>query len=361
VDLQGIHATVSTAKITCDPITPTDPAWWLGKHPQYKPFDPTNPADGANTIASFTIDPESIQRAPNPAFAVGGEAIPDRGFASELTTGQLTDWMPGKSQRITLSCLATIVHRNGTQPQEIPLTFQCLSTNATTGTYQNQQVSAYAEPVPVGLAKFIYDAINVLQFEGELTLQEEDVSGSLTLGQLFNLTGGPLAEWETMAAMVQQVTENIDDGTTLIQFGPPRNLSAGELVDLLRMNRSRVVFNGFSMRAAGTPGDTSANVDLGQNTPEKNSVSGSAPANPHVISDTVDGSGAVIMHASEGNDCTTQWLARPGDGAPAPAGSVDITLSDAGGHDIFIRPIQVCQNGVNGKIYGLFSDFIPDS
>jgi hypothetical protein len=115
------------------------------------------------------------------------------------------------------------------------------------------------------------------------------------------------------------------------------------------------------MRAAGMPSDTSANVDLGQNTPEKNSVSGNSPANPHVISETVDGSGAVITHASEGNDCTSQWVARPGAGVPAPLmGSVDITLSDAGGNEIFIRPIQICQNGISGKIFGLFSDFIPD-
>ncbi len=362
VDLQGIHASVTTAKITCDPITPTDPAWWLGKHPQYQPYDPANPADTGNTIASFTIDPDSIQRAPNPAFTLpGGDPIADLGFTRELTTGQLTDWMTSKSQRITLTCKATIVHRNGTQPQEIPLTFQCLSTNAVTGSYQNQQITAYAEPIPVGLAQFIYEAISVLQFEGDLTLQEADVSGSLRIGQLFNLTGGALAEWETMAAMVQQVTENLDAATTHVQFGPPRNLSAGELVDLLRMNRSRIVYSGYSMRPSGTPSDNSANVDLGKNTPEKNSVSGTAPANPHVISESVDGSGAVITHSSSGSDCGSQWVARPGPDVPTPTpGSIDITLSDAAGQTLFIQPISLCLNGIPGKIYGLFSAFIPD-
>src|SRR5262249_23488242 len=147
---------------------------------------------------------------------------------------------------------------------------------------------------PVGLAKFIYDAISVLQYEGSLTLQEQEVSAPLSIGNCFNLTGGALAEWSTMAAMVQAVTENIDTGETTVEFGPPRNLSAGELVDLLRVNRLRHVYSGFSMRAAGMPGDASGDVALGQNTPEKNSVSGLAPANPHVISKTVDGTGAVI-------------------------------------------------------------------
>jgi len=363
VDLQGIQASITTAKITCDPITPEDPDWWLLKHPQYKPYDPANPADANNNIASFTIDPASIQRTANPAINPDGTPITDLGYAAELTTGQLTDWMTSRSQRIIIKCKATIVHRNGTAPQEIPLTFQCLSTNAVSGSYANQTITAYPEPVPVGLAQFIYEAISVLQFEGQITLQEQDASGSLHIGQLFNLTGGALAEWSTMAAMVQQVTENLDDGTTTIQFGPPRNLSAGELVDLLRVNRARVIRSAYSMRPAGTPSDNSANVDLGENTPEKNSVSGTALANPQVISATVDGTGAVITHQSIGGDCTTQWIGQPvpGSSAPPPPGSIDITLSDAGGQDLYIQALPLCMNGVSGTMYFLCSQFIPDN
>ena len=362
VDLQGLQASVTTAKITCEPLTSTDPNWWLGKHPQYQPFDSGNPADAGNSIASFEIDPASIQRAANPATDVHGNPIADLGYTNELTTGQLTDWMTSKSQRLTLQCKATVVHLNGTQPQEIPLTFQCLSTNAHSGTFQNQQITAYPEPVPVGLARFIYDAISVPQFEGTVTLQEAEGSGSLTIGKLFNLTGGALAEWGVMAAMVQGVTENLEAGTTQIQFGPPRHLGAGELVDLLRVNRSRIIRSAYSMRPAGTPGDSSANVDLGQNTPEKNSVSGSAPANPQVISHSVDGTGAVISHASDGGNCATQWLGVPvlGGSPPAP-GSITISLADAGGNHLKIQPISVCMNGVTGTLYGLFSQFIPDA
>ncbi|HZV36157.1 MAG TPA: hypothetical protein VFB72_16390, partial [Verrucomicrobiae bacterium] len=243
----------------------------------------------------------------------------------------------------------------------IILSYQCLSTNATSGTYTSQHVAAYPEPVPVGLAKFIFDAISVLQFQGSIVLQEQDVSGSLFIGQLFNLTGGALAEWSTMAAMIQGVTENIDKGTTNIQFGPPRQLNAGELVDLLRVNRLRLIRSSYSMRADGTPGDSSANVDLGQNTPEKNSVSGTAPPNPHVVSSTLDGSGAVIRHESFGEDCSSQWIGFPGSSGSAPAGSVTIALSDCAGQELKIQPIQLCLNGISGTMFFLCSQFVPDA
>ena len=130
--------------------------------------------------------------------------------------------------------------------------------------------------MPVGLAQFIYEAISVLQFEGNLTLQEEDASGSLMIGQLFNLTGSANTEWDTMAAMVQEISENLDAGETSVQFGPPKNLSADELVDLLRVNRARSISSSLGMRMTGSPSNGGSNLDLGQNTPEKNSVSGTA-------------------------------------------------------------------------------------
>jgi hypothetical protein len=361
VDLQGISTNVTSAKIAAHPLDPTDPDWWLARHPQYTPWDPMNPADADNNIASFTIDATTIERSPNPAVNSAGNAIADKGYTNELTSGQLADWMPFGHQRLVHMVKATIVHRNGTAPQEIPLTFQCVSTNATSGTYYNTTVTALPEPVPVGLAQYIYEAISVLQFEGRLTLQEPEVSGSLLIGQLFNLVNSANSEWTTMAAMVQEISENLDAGATMVQFGPPRNLSAGELVDLLRVNRARVINSNFSMRSSGTPGNNSGEVDLGQQTPEKNSVSGTAPANPQVVSNTVDGSGAVISHNSTGSDCASTWIGQPGPNVPTPTpGSIVIQLSAANGQKLTIQPLPVCLNGVAGTMYFLCSAFIPN-
>lgn len=105
------------------------------------------------------------------------------------------------------------------------------------------------------------------------------------------------------------------------------------------------------------------NVQLGDTTPEKNSASNIRPGNPTVIAAKIDGTGAVIQLQSltGGSDCATVWqlIPVPGSGAPAQ-GSIDITLSDAGTADLYIQRLDVCQNGIPGKMYFLCSDFIPD-
>jgi hypothetical protein len=362
VDLQGNATQITTANITTEALNPTDPNWWLEKHPQYKPHDPSNAADTENSILSFTIDGTTITRTPNPAYTPTGIPVVDHGYSNELTTGQITSWMNFGAQRIVLACKAIVIHRNGTQPQEIPLTYQCLSTNATSGTYTSNVITSYAEPIPVSLAQYIYDAISVLQFEGELTFTEPDVSAQLMIGQLFNLTGSANAEWTTMAAQVQEVDEDIDAGVTTVRFGPPKHLSAGELVDLLRVNRPRLVLNVYTMRANGTSSGGNHTVDLGQNTPEKNSVSGTAPANPVVTSSTIDGTGPVVQHQATANDITSTWISNPpaAGAAAGPPGSVVIQLSQTNGQNLYIQQISLCQNGVPGTMYFLCSNFVPD-
>lgn len=256
VDIQGLQSSTNTttAKITCDPISPEDPDWWVSKHPQYTIWDKVNPADDDNFVTDFTIPGSpSSTRWPNPSTNPDGTPVIDLGLQNELRTGNLTDWMGFQTQRITLSIMATVSYRNG-EVKQVKLTYQCLSTNATSGTYTHDvsTVTAYAESAPTGLAQFLYEAVSVLQFEGSVTLLEPEVSGSLLIGQLFNLTGSANAEWSTMNAMVQSVTENIDEGETVVEFGPAQHLSAGELVDLLRCNRSRNVVNSYSMRINGT-------------------------------------------------------------------------------------------------------------
>ena len=324
-----------------------DPKWWLGKHPQYREYDPTNAADASNPIAQFELVPDSWQRVP-----ILNEA--DKGCGSELTTGQLAPWMAFKSQRITISAKATITYRNGKPAESVPLTFQCLSTNAYSGTYSNETFSAFPEPVPVGLAQAIYEAVSVLHFEGEITLQEQEISGSLAIGSLFNLTGGALAEWASMNAMILEVEENIDAGATVVRFGPPRQLGAGDLVELLRVNRFRLITSPYTLPVTGAA-DSGGETTLGSNTPEKNSSGAAGWDQIQIISNTIDAVGPIITHdASDPSTCSSVWTTNPGTNA------VTIDLADAAGNSLRIQPLQVCQNGLSGTVYFLCSGFIPD-
>lgn len=94
------------------------------------------------------------------------------------------------------------------------------------------------EPVPIGLATQYYNSLNFVAWEGEIGLQERECSGLVRPGQKLLLSNGR-AEWATMLAVVQEVTEELDTGRTTIQLGLPAYLGANDFVDLMTKVRER--------------------------------------------------------------------------------------------------------------------------
>jgi hypothetical protein len=348
VDLQGLQSSVSKASLVCEDIAPTVTSWWLARHPQYRS------SDGVDGIAAFTLNSSSVVRSPNPAVSSAGVTVADKGFTRELISGQLTEWMTFGSQRITVKATADITYNNGTVQKRVPLSYQCLSTDAVTGPQLHQNIAAYPEPVPQGLAASIYSAISVLQYEGSLSLQEQEVDGTVRIGHVVNLTGSAIAAWDGMKVLIQEISEDLTSGVTTLYFGPPKFLSAGELVDLLRVNRLRTIRSSFSMRPGGSAGgNADSPVDIGEQQPEKNSIAGHIPPNPHVVSENPDGTGARILHSALSGDASITL------GSSAAANTINLKLSDAGGANLYVRYLSVCQDGVAGGIYVLASNFIP--
>ena len=376
IDLQGLKETLTQATLVCAPIVATDPNWWLQRHPQYRPYNFQGENDPQNPVSSFTIVSGSITYAPTNQ----NETL--QGYSNELVDGQLAPWMSFRSQRITISCKANIVRRDGTVTQNHPITYQCNATTANSGTFTSTQITQFPEPTPVGLAQFLYNATAVLQYEGELTLQEAEVSAQLSIGNLFNLTGGNLVEWSTMKAQVQSITENLDTGQTLVQYGPPKHLGPGDLMDLLRVNRSRTVFYWPTLQTSGIGGGGGGNVALGSNTSEKNSTSAQGYVQSLAVTNAIDPTGIpmVFSQVVAGNLAAfTQWLQKgpftpntgnlpPANVLPAnPPGSVTISTFDiaaadiAKGYYLKLQKLSLCQNGVSGSMYFLCSNFVPDS
>lgn len=86
--------------------------------------------------------------------------------------------------------------------------------------------------VPVGLAERYYDAFKVLQYSGQVVLQDADVDLTWRPGNALQISGG-LAAWSTMRAQVQEVAHDLVNGTTTVEFGPPDHLGVNDLVELL--------------------------------------------------------------------------------------------------------------------------------
>lgn len=180
-----------------------------------------------------------------------------------------------------------------------------------------------AEPIPLGMAAAFFATLSVLQYEGEFMLAEEECGGEAQIGKLLNLTGS-LAEWTTMQAQIQSVTENVDSGTTRIAFGPTEHLNPQDLIELLRINRERVpswrLDERVSGKATGRGGTVSGTVmsenENGSGAPapvKKMVVTGADP--PQVIMDGETGT----IHA-EASTGTNFFKAEGGDLTGAQAG-----------------------------------------
>jgi hypothetical protein len=95
--------------------------------------------------------------------------------------------------------------------------------------------------VPTGLAQNLYDSLATLQYEGSVTLTEQECVGDIRPGHLLRLSGGRTA-WATMDAMVFETVENISAGETAVRFGPPAHLVLADWLALVRLGRDRVVY-----------------------------------------------------------------------------------------------------------------------
>jgi hypothetical protein len=221
---------------------------------------------------------------------------------------------------------------------------QVLATDAVSGVYQQRSVASSGEDAAefAGLAESIYGDLNTLSWDGSLVLVEDECSGSIGVGMRVNLSGGPTG-WAGMYALVQAVSEEVEAGRTVVELGVNRHLSAGQLVDLLRVNRSRNTLTITQNRSTGSgveaqlPGNLAgANTTEGSRLKSESSVTGL---------DEDDRIGQVKLEGAEaGTNLPRVIIQRLGSAgaADATAGSILLELGRAFGKEIRLREAKVC-------------------
>lgn len=191
-----------------------------------------------------------------------------------LTEGQVPDWMSKTAEEATIEYNLDAVIKDGSDTiEELKgkiFKVQVQATNATTKTYKRLTAYDSGESVPTGVAAALYASWNTLHYEGTFRFTAEEPAGTVGPGNRFNITSGVTA-WASMDALVQEVIEQVDTGTTTVRFGPPRQLEADTLVALFRALRSRRYSWSRSSRTTGTAGEDS-DVDLGGASPTKSST-----------------------------------------------------------------------------------------
>lgn len=183
-----------------------------------------------------------------------------------LQKGSITDWMEeqhelkAEVQRVKcrIGPFKRVIQGKVTDETiHYDLETELTLTNASSKTYRyvsNESSSGTpAEALPVGMAQALYEILNPLQWEGEIALVEQEVSGILRPGMVVNLSGGR-SEWETMRAIVHEVEESLEDGRTRARLGPAERLSAEGMLALLRLDQNPLKRKGSGKRAVARIG-----------------------------------------------------------------------------------------------------------
>jgi hypothetical protein len=117
------------------------------------------------------------------------------------------------------------------------------------------------EPV-TGAAAALYASLSVLQYEGQVTTVQEEVTGSLHPGDRLHLSGGR-SEWADMGAQIHRVTWDISAGRTMLDFGPSQHLAPADFAELIRDQSRDFYAPGLPAQAAGSGGSSGSEVEAG--------------------------------------------------------------------------------------------------
>ena len=112
------------------------------------------------------------------------------------------------------------------------------------------------EPIPTGLAAAYYSALSTLQWQGEVSLVEREVSQVIKLGDVVDIVGGP-SGWSSMHALVQAVEYDFGEGRTRVTFGPAEQLGPQDFKTLIANNRTHMSASTFpATKNTGDPPST---------------------------------------------------------------------------------------------------------
>lgn len=236
--------------------------WFLLKHPQYA--DPNNSA-AFDPVRYAQAQITDLQRTSDLPFELMEGSIQDwmRLKLPEFTRGGLIVWRDNPhhayafndaEDTITITLSYKVLDGAGKPLREVAgetVAIRITATDCPTGKYTRRSTDVEgAEGVPVGLAEMLWSSLNAPHYQGKITTVAEEITGSVNIGFRLVVTGGNSA-WASMSAVIQQITNHLDTGTTTIQVGPPSHLSPGQVLDLRLANRARRPASGALLRTTG--------------------------------------------------------------------------------------------------------------
>lgn len=348
-DLEGMRKTTISTEIVSEAINPLAKEFWQASYP-------------------FLADPLQCDVAsiiPPTAFTLKDKAGNDYLLADypyELLEGTIPAWMTTeqgystKKLKLTARVKWTEKGADGTSLNQVDreLTVDIPLTDAPSGTYKTTTSMMVGELEPTDLAKYLYLSHEQLQYQGQISTQEKECSGELRPGKALNLLTAS-NRYASMAALIQEVSEPVDNGTTSIRFGPHTALGADELIEYFRSVRWRRLWENPNIQTDTE--DDNSDLDLSVVNSGR-AVTDGGDRYGRVVASKSGGTAVMQGNASGGTVTVTQAGAltsaqmAPGKviAVHPTGGSVNLDASLCRGKILQPMTLDVCVGGVNKQL-----------
>jgi hypothetical protein len=341
-----IKATVVTAAMTAAAGSTDDDAtrlaWW-------KAHD-TSLADASIVAASLRVS--SVTVTEEDGTPISGAAYPN-----ELKPGSagIADWMlVGGAPAVSKSAIVRATVSYTKRKAGVAADFEIVSakpvhqritvTNVSSGEYSALASYDSGEDPPGwvgpgandfegGLAQSLYEGFSALQYEGSPTLVSDEINGEVGLGKKLTIVtpGGSYA-----GILIQGVSGELCSGTVSLQLGPPGQIGLTDMIEILRVNRHRIIYNLPSNRSTGAASGGSQ-VDLGNKSATDNTLPGHAEKS--LLGAVADvGGGNVCMPQIDATNQKIVLHVVDADGVESESfARVKMLLADLGGREAKFR------------------------
>lgn len=385
LDLEGPNITSQAIVADAIPLdtNPSDPGYnyitgpggdggfWTSLFPELADVASLQYASDGNGNTFYPTITDDTGAAVNVAAPSGSNSYSSYGY--RLRVGAVASWMQNSVGATGLVKDATIKARfqyteqiadsttgKTVSTKQVPLeekTIRVTLTNLPTNPYA---IVTPGEVVPYGLAGYVYNIEQILQYQGSYAIQETEITDQCPLGNNLNLSGG-LAEWETMAACVQELEYDFDRAATTLRFGPAAHLGAQDFIERLRVNRGPRWYSliGNNVTNSGTAGDSNPTNYAAKDSSKGSSVFASQsfltnlaqqfgsspaalPAGTHVNNSYIASGPGLLVAAGGTADAGSNWI-----------GLWASDLANAAGAKLQLRPreIQVCYSTDSGHTW----------
>jgi hypothetical protein len=356
IELAGANKTTLTQELVCASVAAQSGtnaarvAWWQGKDP---------------LLSLATIDPSSLTIASATVKDDSGATVSLGSFPYELVEGALAPWLRlsggslASSHEVNVRALATydlyadtdrhiLLQKNRTKELNLRLRV----TNAPTGTYTTVDTLTAAESIPTGLAQAIYDAHATLQYEGQFTLHGDEIPTGLGLGSKVSMV---LASATYSNLLVQAVVEDVANRVLTVSVGPAAHIGISDLIELLRVNRSRVTWQNPLTRSTAVASGSSASMTLAKTPPRENTNGGYGNAESSATSADAGTGKKAVATADAKNQALKLEVLQTSDGSGVSAqGKIELKLAhcrdsgDANGKAVQVRQLKVSVKDLAG-------------